>query len=317
MSTPTDPPAATDDVAYITQAELLPEGTTTDTSPAGDVPAGVAALNPDNPPWGLLAAIGVLFGSLALLIFVPVVIIIPYVLWRGVNLQLISEFLQTDKTAIVISLLATLPAHLLTLALVWVVVTGIGKRPFWRTLGWSWTPRIGFWSSAGIALGLYVLGILIFKIFGEQETALVRMLNSSLAARYSIVVMATLTAPLVEEVVYRGVLYPALQRRVGMLWGVVGVMMVFALIHVPQYLPSLGAISTIGVLSLSLTLLRAYTGRLLPCVVVHTIFNGLASLAIVLEPHLKNVPTVTDEPTASLYLSSAAHSIAYLVSLIF
>lgn len=248
----------------------------------------------------MLAAVGVLFGSLALLVLIPVLIIIPYVIWRGVDLQTLSEFLQTDKTAIVISLLATLPAHLLTLALVWVVVTGIGKRPFWQTLGWSWTPRLGFWTSAGIALGLYVLGIVIFQIFGDQETALVRMLNSSTAARYSIVVMATLTAPLVEEVVYRGVLYPALQRRVGMLWGVVGVMMVFALIHVPQYLPSFGAITTIGILSLSLTLLRAYTGRLLPCVVVHTIFNGLASVAILLEPHLKSVPKVTEQTTSAL-----------------
>lgn len=276
----------------------------------------MAVVNPDNPPWGLPAAVGVLFGSLALLIFVPVFIIIPYVLWRGINLQSLSEFLQTDKSAIVISLLATLPAHLLTLVLVWAVVTGMGKRPFWRTLGWSWTPRFGFWSSVGIALGLYVVGILIFKIFGDQETALVRMLNSSQAARYSIVVMATLSAPLVEEVVYRGVLYPALQRRVGMLWGVVGVMMIFALIHVPQYLPSLGAISTIGVLSLSLTLLRAYTGRLLPCVAVHTIFNGLSSLAILLEPHLKNVPSITDEPTSALWLPLVSLN-AHLVSLIF
>jgi membrane protease YdiL (CAAX protease family) len=285
-------------------------------SPAGNEPASLAPLDPDNPPWGLLAAVGVLFASLALLVLVPVVIIIPYVIWRGVNMQLLNEFLQTDKSAIVISLLATLPAHLLTLAVVWAVVTGIGRRPFWRTLGWSWTPRIGFWSSVVIAIGLYALGLAIFQIFGDQETALVRMLNSSQAARYSIVVMATLTAPLVEEVVYRGVLYPALRRRVGMLWAVVGVMLVFALIHVPQYLPSLGAISTIGVLSLSLTLLRAYTGRLLPCVVVHTIFNGLASAGILLEPHLKALPSVTDEPTASLWLPPAAR-IAHLVSLIF
>ncbi|HLL72822.1 MAG TPA: type II CAAX endopeptidase family protein [Pyrinomonadaceae bacterium] len=311
MSTPTDEPA---NVAYPYQAEPSPG---MPAPPSGNVPASVAAVNPDNPPWGLPAAIGVLCASLALLVFVPVFIVVPYVFWRGVNMQTIGEFLQTDKTAIVLSLIATLPAHLLTLALVWVVVTGIGKRPFWRTLGWSWSPRVGLWSSVGLALGLYVLGILIFKIFGDQETALVRLLNSSAAARYSIVVMATLTAPLVEEVVYRGVLYPALQRRVGMLWGVAGVMIIFALIHVPQYYPSFGAISTIGVLSLSLTLLRAYSGRLLPCVVVHTIFNGLASVAILLEPYFKDVPKVTDEPATSALLPYIGHVAAQLVSIFF
>jgi membrane protease YdiL (CAAX protease family) len=311
VSTPTDQPAA---VAYPYQTEPSPQGT--NSPPAGNDPSSVAFVNPDNPPWGLPAAIGVLVASLALLVFVPVFIVVPYVFWRGVNLQTLGEFLQTDKTAIVLSIIATLPAHLLTLALTWMVVTGIGKRPFWRTLGWSWTPRLGLWSSVGIAIGLYVLGIIIFRIFGDQETALVRLINSSAAARYSIVVMATLTAPLVEEVVYRGVLYPALQRRVGMLWGVAGVMIVFALIHVPQYYPSFGAISTIGVLSLSLTLLRAYTGRLLPCVVVHTIFNGLASVAILLEPYFKNVPTVTDEPTTSSLLPYVAHA-AQIFSLFF
>ncbi|HYP01638.1 MAG TPA: hypothetical protein VER76_15715, partial [Pyrinomonadaceae bacterium] len=195
MSTPTDQPAP---VPNPYQTEPSPEGT--NSSPAGNDPARAAVINPDNPPWGLPAAVGVLCASLALLVFVPVFIVIPYVFWRGVNMQTLGEFLQTDKTAILLSLLATLPVHLLTLALVWAVVTGMGKRPFWSTLGWSWSPRIGLWSSVGIALGLYALGILIFKIFGDQETALVRLLNSSAAARYSIVVLATLTAPLVEEV---------------------------------------------------------------------------------------------------------------------
>ena len=275
----------------------------------GSDPADVAAINPDDPPWGLPSAVAVLFASLALLVLIPVFTIIPYVIWRGVNLQAVGEMLQTDKTAILISILANFPAHLLTLALVWAIVTGFGKRPFWGALGWSWSPRVGFWASAGIALGLFGLGLLIFQIFGDQETALTRILNSSTAARYAVVLMAILTAPLVEEVVYRGVLYPALQRRAGRLWGVMGVMMVFAIIHVPQYLPSFGAISTIGVLSLSLTLVRAYTGQLLPCVVIHAVFNTLSSVGILLEPFLKNVPSVTDQPTstASLLLARIAH----------
>jgi uncharacterized protein len=130
--------------------------------------------------------------------------------------------------------------------------------------------------------------------------------------------MAVLTAPVVEEVVYRGIFYPALQRRIGMLWGVVGVMFVFALIHVPQYYPSFGAISAIGVLSLTLTLVRAYTGRLLPCVIIHTIFNSLSSIAILLEPHLKNVPTVTD-PTTSTFLPLllSTSPVAQLISHLF
>lgn len=298
MSTPTDQPDA---VVYPFRGDSSPGNGTP--PPSTETPS-VAPASPDNPPWGLPSAVGVLLASIALLVFVPVLAIIPYVIWRHINPQMLGEMMATDKTLILISIVATFPAHILTLALVWAVVTRFGKRPFWSALGWNWSPRFGFWSSAGTAVGLFVLGIIIFRIFGDQETALVRLLNSSMAARYSIVVMATLTAPLVEEVVYRGLFYSALQRRVGMVWGVVGVMFIFALIHVPQYYPSFGAISTIGLLSLALTLLRAYTGRLLPCVVVHTIFNGLSSVSILLEPFVKHLPSVTEQPTSTLILAA-------------
>lgn len=274
-------------------------------SPAGGEPAAVAAVNPDNPPWGLLAAAGVVLGSLAVIILVQLAGLIPYFIWRAAHALPLMEGGQADKNVVLISVLAMLPAHVLTLVLAWLVVTGRGRRAFWKALGWAWSPRYGFAAdvaaSVGITLGLYGVSVALFYYFGNQETDLVRMLNSSQAARYGIVVMAVLTAPLVEEVVYRGVLYPALRRRIGMFWSVVGVMLVFALIHVPQYFPNYGAISAIGVLSLTLTLVRAYTGRLLPCVIVHTLFNSISSVGILLEPQLKNAPPVT-EPTVSSLL---------------
>jgi hypothetical protein len=118
VSTPIDQPPPI--IAYSDGDQLSPDVS----APAqGSDPADVAAINPDDPPWGLLAAVGVLFASLALLVLIPVFTIIPYVIWRGVNLQAVGEMLQTDKTAILISILANFPAHLLTLALVWAIVT--------------------------------------------------------------------------------------------------------------------------------------------------------------------------------------------------
>ncbi len=278
----------------------------------GGATTATAIVDPDNPPWGLLAALGVLVGSLVLLAIVPIAAIIPYLIWLRPDPQMIGGIITTDKTALLIAILANLPAHLLTFALCWMVVTRLGKRPFWHTLGWSWSPRVGFGASIGIGVGLFLLGVGISQIFTEQETQLSRIINSSLAVRYSVVAMATLTAPLAEELVYRGVLYSALQRAVGLVWGVIGVMLVFALIHVPQYYPSWGAITTIVVLSLTLTLLRAYTGRLLPCVVVHTIFNSISSVAILLEPHFKNATPAPDQPAASALLFPLVARLAHL-----
>ncbi|HEY0097400.1 MAG TPA: hypothetical protein VGB76_00485, partial [Pyrinomonadaceae bacterium] len=144
MSTPTDQPSP---LAYPYQTEPSPEGT--NSPPSGDAPlsggpASAAAFNPDNPPWGLLAAVVVVLGSLALVVLLQLVGTVPYFIWRAANGLPLMETAQPDKNVILIAILAMLPAHVLTLTLAWLIVTSRGKRPFWSTLGWWWSPRYGW-----------------------------------------------------------------------------------------------------------------------------------------------------------------------------
>jgi hypothetical protein len=46
---------------------------------------------------------------------------------------------------------------------------------------------------------------------------------------------------------------------------------------------------SISLLSFVLTFIRARTGRLLPCFVIHLVFNGVQSCIIVLEPYLRRL----------------------------
>ena len=49
----------------------------------------------------------------------------------------------------------------------------------------------------------------------------------------------------------------------------------------------------------TLTLIRAHTGRLLPCFVVHLVFNAIQSLLIVLNPYIEQLsPEQTPAPVA-------------------
>ena len=54
-------------------------------------------------------------------------------------------------------------------------------------------------------------------------------------ALYTVAFLAVFTAPFVEEVIYRGILYSALQRTTGTVLAVVIVTLLFAAVHVPQY----------------------------------------------------------------------------------
>ena len=87
--------------------------------------------------------------------------------------------------------------------------------------------------------------------------------------------------------IYRGLLYSAFQKAIGQWGAVIVVAGMFAGLHVVQYWPNAGAISSITLLSVVLTTLRARTGRLLPCYVVHLVFNGIQSVIIILEPYIR------------------------------
>lgn len=255
-----------------------------------DLPATPARATPENPPWGVLSALLTWFGSVALLTLVPNLCVLPYVVYHYQGLPTPTrEALLGDKTFMVLFVAGWVPTHLLTLVLIWAVATRLGKFSLREVFGWSWGATFGLWKSVGSALGLYLLAMIIISWVGTQPTDLDRILQSSRAAALILAVIAVATAPLVEEMIYRGLLYSALQRVAGRWPAVVVVSAMFAGLHVLQYWPNAGVIGSITLLSIILTVVRARTGRLLPCFVIHLVFNGVQSVIIVLEPYLRRL----------------------------
>ena len=217
--------------------------------------------------------------SIVLLIFVQGIVLLFYFIANGIPAQ--GFDVMNHPTAILLSLVATLPAHLLTILAAWFVVTRAGKKPFLPTLGWSWN-GFGFWKCLATTIGLFVVCSLIIYLIGGDETQLDKILKSSRAAMLTAAFLAAFSAPIVEETVYRGVLYPAIRSRFGIPAAIVFVTTVFAAVHYLQYKENLGIVFAISFLSLVLTVIRAATKSLLPCFVIHTIFNGVQALWLVL-----------------------------------
>jgi membrane protease YdiL (CAAX protease family) len=254
-----------------------------------DQPAANSASSANDPPWGILAALITWFVSIAMLAVVPNLCVLPYLAYRYSGVAATRELLLKDQTFVFLFVLGWFPAHLLTLALVWAVATRLGKRSIKDVFGWSWSTKFGLWTSSALAITLFFVTLLLIGFFGGQRTDLDRILESSRGAAVALAIIAVATAPLVEEMIYRGLLYSAFQRVIGQ-WGAVAVVAsMFAGLHVVQYWPNAGAISSITLLSVVLTLIRARTGRLLPCFVVHLVFNGIQSLIIVFEPYLRTL----------------------------
>ena len=259
-------------------------------------PAPTPAHTPDNPPWGVLEGLGLLIVSLVLMVVSSLAFLIPYVIYRKVQLANLAEFALKDPGAVFVQILSILPAHLLTLGVAWLIVTRAGKYPFFKTLGWEWGRGFTLWRCVGLAVGLLAVGMGIVWLTGPTDNALERLIQSSRASALTTAFAASITAPLVEEIVFRGVLYSALRRLLGAAAAVAFVLLLFAGIHVFQYWPSYGVIFTILLLSVVLTLIRARTGQLLPCFVIHFVFNSIQAVFIVLSPYLERFSPQTPTP---------------------
>lgn len=257
---------------------------------------------PDNPPWNNLAAFGLWIASVLFIVVFPGLVFLPYLAKQQIdftNKDAILEFAKTDPTAVLLQIVSVIPAHIFTLLLAWLIVTKLKKYSFRKTLGWNWG-GFRFWHGLFILVGFFGIAYVTNYFIPEQENDLLRMLKTSRGAVIAIAFLATFTAPLVEEVVYRGVLYSALQRSFGLAAGVILTTLFFAAVHVPQYYPSFSTIFLICLLSLVLTLVRVKTGNLLPCVVLHTIFNGIQSVLLILQPYFPESSADLPEKAASI-----------------
>ena len=271
-----------------------------------DVPAQLfeptnAPISPDNPPWGSWAAIGTWAFNVMLIILMPAIFLAPYLVSSGMlneGSEKLSEFATKDPTAIVIQMLSIIPAHLLTLAFAWAVVTRFGRYSFFKTLGFT-SGGVRWWHYLLIFVAFFALAAVVGLYFPDTENELIRILKSSRTAVLVVAFMATFTAPIVEEVIYRGVLYSPLQRSIGVPAAVIAVTLIFSLVHVPQYYESPQTIVLLTLLSLILTLMRVFSGNLLPCIIFHTMVNGAQSAALILEPYLR---TATDTSPATTFL---------------
>ncbi|MBX7171384.1 MAG: CPBP family intramembrane metalloprotease [Pyrinomonadaceae bacterium] len=254
-----------------------------------NLPAEPQKFTPNNPPWNSGIAFLMWVASILFILVIPTFGVIFYVVAKGINITdsaKLTEAIQNDPNAILANIICVIPAHLLTILLAWLVVTSTRKHSFREMLGWQWG-GFNIFYLVGIVIAFFIFAAILSNFIPEQDNDLLKILRSSRINVYFVAFMATFTAPLVEEVVYRGIMYSAFQRTFGVVGGVALVTFLFALVHVPQYYPSVATIIMICLLSLVLTLVRAKSENLLPCIILHTIFNGIQSLLMIAEPYLK------------------------------
>ena len=171
-------------------------------------------------------------------------------------------------------------------------------------LGWEWG-GYKWWQTTLIFIGLmasvFIVAAVATSIFGEQDNDFLKMLRSSRYVVFLVAIIATFSAPIVEEVVYRGVLYSSLQKALNVPMAVFLVTLVFAVVHFPQYWGSHATLIALTFLSLLITMIRVKTNNLLPCIVFHFVVNGIQSILLVLQPYLPETLNTTKKVEAFFF----------------
>lgn len=90
--------------------------------------------------------------------------------------------------------------------------------------------------------------------------------------------LATIVAPLAEEIIFRGYCFNMLSRIKGTRLALYATSLSFAVMHVGQYWGDWMAISIITLLGFVLTLFRIYTRTTLSSIVLHYAYNGSVAL---------------------------------------
>ncbi|MBI3949548.1 MAG: CPBP family intramembrane metalloprotease [Acidobacteria bacterium] len=229
--------------------------------------------DPDRPPWSLAAALVVLVLFMLTMMIIPAIAVSIWAQLKGIAITPSNqEQILANPQANLVGVVATLIVHGLTLLTAWTVITGWERR-FRDVIDWSWHPRFKLRQAVITVVLLYGVAWVLQHFLPSGETAFDKLLQSSQSIRIAVAVLAVVTAPIVEELVYRGVLYPAIQARFGRMMAIVVVAGSFAVVHFMQYWGSALILVSLTLLSFVLTAVRAYTGKLLPCYVIHLFYN--------------------------------------------
>jgi membrane protease YdiL (CAAX protease family) len=159
------------------------------------------------------------------------------------------------------------------------LVEGKYHVPFWRTIGWDW-PRSGWKFLALGGATLIVLGMLERVLPMPKDTPFERLFDGPRDA-YVLAIIAVTFAPLLEELFFRGFMYPVLARRVGAGWAIALTALPFGLVHLPQYGWAWGAALVIVLVGVVCGIVRAATGSVGASVLVHVGYNGAQMLILV------------------------------------
>jgi membrane protease YdiL (CAAX protease family) len=170
----------------------------------------------------------------------------------------------------------------------YVTLSVLRGLPFWRTLGWKklntgpiagkGSPWMYFFSGCGLAIFVAIASSRV-KNVGHVP---IQELFKSRTGAMLLMAMAVFVAPLVEETVFRGYLYPLFAKSLGVLPGILITGALFGLMHGAQLGWTWGLVGLLTLVGVIFTFVRARTGTVVASFLLHLGYNSMIAVTSII-----------------------------------
>jgi uncharacterized protein len=160
--------------------------------------------------------------------------------------------------------------------------------PFWHSLGWrklNANPSAGttsgwmyFFSGCGLAI---FVALASYNIKNTDHLPIQEIFKNRSGAML-LMTMAVFVAPLVEETVFRGYLYPLFAKSLGVLPGILITGVLFGLMHGSQLGWTWRLVLLLTLVGVIFTFARARTGTVLASFLLHLGYNSMIALTSII-----------------------------------
>ncbi len=241
---------------------------------SSDPPAGFIAVPPPDPAWNGWDVLRLIFLTIIAL-FVGVLTTLFIARWRFYPHTALGEVARIPLVVVAGQSLA----YVLILAYMYFLVTRERRRPdFLAAIHWNWPSNLAGYVVAGFALSL-ALQVLAHFLPIPKELPIDTFFRTP-AEAWALSILSITLAPLMEELFFRGFLYPVLARGIGVPFAVFLTALGFAALHGAQLMFSWGPVLVIFLVGLVLTIVRARKNSVAAGVLIHMAYNGTITVAM-------------------------------------
>jgi membrane protease YdiL (CAAX protease family) len=167
--------------------------------------------------------------------------------------------------------------YVLVLIYMFVLVTRERRRPdFLAAIHWNWPANAVPYLFAGLVLSLALQALA--HLLPIPKNMPIDTFFRTPGEAWALTAFGITLAPLMEELFFRGFLYPVLERRLGLSVAVVLTAAGFALLHGSQLLFAWGPVLVIFLVGVVLTGVRAKRNSVAAGLLIHMAYNGTISV---------------------------------------